>query len=73
ADWRPNRISFSVDGAVYATRRKASAPPGGWDFDRPFFLLLNLAVGGDWPQPPDASTLLPQQMSVDYVRVFSAG
>jgi beta-glucanase (GH16 family) len=71
ADWRPDQISFSVDGKVYATRRKKAAPPGGWDFDRPFFLLLNLAVGGDWAEAPDASTLFPQQMSIDYVRVFS--
>ena len=41
-----------------------------WAFDHPFFLLLNLAVGGAWPGDPDASTSLPQQMVVDYVRVY---
>ena len=36
----------------------------------PFFLLLNLAVGGDWPGPPNATSVFPQQMVVDYVRVY---
>jgi len=39
-------------------------------FERPFFLILNLAVGGDWPGSPDASTVFPAQMSVDWVRVY---
>ncbi|MDT0353519.1 hypothetical protein [Pseudonocardia charpentierae] len=48
----------------------ATALGDGWVFDQPFFLLLNLAVGGTWPGQPDASTQLPQQMTVDYVRVY---
>jgi beta-glucanase (GH16 family) len=39
-------------------------------FNHPFFLLLNFAVGGDWPGDPDASTTFPQQMVVDYVRAY---
>lgn len=47
---------------------------GAWVFDQPFFLILNLAVGGDWPGNPDATTQFPAQMLVDYVRVSqSAG
>ena len=42
-----------------------------WVWDHPFFMLLNLAIGGDWPAPPDATTKLPQSMIVDYVRVYS--
>jgi beta-glucanase (GH16 family) len=38
-------------------------------FDHPFFLLMNVAVGGDWPGNPDASTVFPQTMLEDYVRV----
>jgi beta-glucanase (GH16 family) len=40
-----------------------------WVFDNPFFLILNVAVGGSWPGAPDATTQFPQQMIVDYVRV----
>jgi beta-glucanase (GH16 family) len=42
-------------------------------YDHPFFLLLNLAVGGSWPNDPDATTVFPAQMTVDYVRVYTAG
>lgn len=46
-------------------------PPGTvWAFDRPFFLILNVAVGGDWPGNPDSFTVFPQAMQVDYVRVY---
>ncbi|MEV0828790.1 glycoside hydrolase family 16 protein [Nonomuraea rubra] len=72
ADWYPDRISFLVDGQVYATEHKADAPPGGWDFDVPYYLLLNLAVGGDWPGPPDSTTRFPQQLIVDHVRVYAS-
>lgn len=41
-----------------------------WAFDHPFFILLNLAVGGRWVGSPDASTVFPQVMLVDYVRVY---
>lgn len=44
---------------------------GAWVFDHPFFLVLNVAVGGDWPGPPDASVHFPQTMLVDYVRVYA--
>lgn len=71
ADWTPDRIQFSIDGHVYATVTHASIPPGSkWVYDHPFFLLLNLAVGGAWPGNPDASTIFPQDLIVDYVRVY---
>ena len=70
-DWDPNRIRFYVDRKLYATRTPADLPKGAkWVFDQPFFLLLNFAVGGDWPGSPDNSTQFPQQMLVDYVRVY---
>ncbi|NRQ32314.1 glycoside hydrolase family 16 protein [Nonomuraea sp. NN258] len=72
ADWYPDRISFLVDGQVYATEHRSAAPPGGWDFDVPYYLLLNLAVGGDWPGPPDDTTRFPQRLVVDHVRVYAA-
>ena len=55
------------------TRRRTPADLGGntWVFNKPFFLILNLAVGGYWPGDPDGSTSFPQQLVVDYVRVTS--
>jgi beta-glucanase (GH16 family) len=70
-EWEPDAIRFYVDRELYATRTPADLPPGKkWVFDHPFFMLLNLAVGGDWPGNPDASTIFPQTMLVDYVRVY---
>ncbi|MFF3489892.1 family 16 glycosylhydrolase [Streptomyces sp. NPDC002795] len=68
-DWTPNKITWSVDGTVYQTRTPADVGGNQWVFEKPFFLILNLAVGGDWPGDPDAGTQFPQQLVVDYVRV----
>ncbi len=67
-DWSPGAITWSVDGNAYETRTPADAGGHKWVFDHPFFIILNLAVGGDWPGGPDASTSFPQTMTVDYVR-----
>ena len=70
-EWEPQAIRFYVDDALYATRTRAELPAGAkWVYDHPFFLILNLAVGGDWPGYPDATSVFPQTMRVDYVRVF---
>ena len=69
--WRPNEIRWYVDGRQYHRITPADLPRGGkWVFDHPFFLLLNVAVGGGWPGDPDTSTTFPQQMAVDYVRAY---
>ncbi|MFI5961097.1 ricin-type beta-trefoil lectin domain protein [Streptomyces asoensis] len=68
-DWSPNAITWSVDGTVYQRRTPADLGGRQWVFDKPFFVILNLAVGGYWPGDPDGSTALPQQLLVDYVRV----
>lgn len=68
-DWSPNSITWSVDGQPYQTRTPADLGGNEWVFDHPFFLLLNVAVGGHWPGDPDGSTQFPQQMVIDYVRV----
>jgi len=75
AIWRPEGVEFVVDGVTYHRVTPASLPAGArWVFDAPMFLLLNVAVGGDWPGNPDASTRFPQEMRVDFVRVYrSAG
>ena len=71
-EWEPQQIRLYVDGGLYATDTKTGSPqPNSWPFDGPpFFLLMNLAVGGDWPGNPDTTTQFPQQMLVDYVRVY---
>ena len=71
-DWSPNSVTWYVDGVAYESRTPADLPAGApWVFDHPFYLLLNLAVGGQWPGDPDATTTFPQTMLVDYVRVYS--
>jgi beta-glucanase (GH16 family) len=61
-----------VDGELYQTKTPADLPPGKrWVFDHPFFVVLNLAVGGSLPGSPEASTVFPQRLLVDYVRVYS--
>ncbi len=71
-DWNSSRIAFSVDGNVFLTQTKAAieAARGPWVYDHPFFIILNNAVGGDWPGAPNGTTVLPQRMMIDYVRVY---
>lgn len=71
-EWEPNVARFYVDGTLYETQTPAALPSGTtWVFDHPFFIILNVAVGGAWPGSPDATTVFPQTMLVDYVRVYS--
>ena len=70
-EWEPQEIRFYVDDHLYAARRPADLPAGAkWVYDHPFFIILNLAVGGNWPGNPDETTQFPQKMLVDYVRVY---
>jgi beta-glucanase (GH16 family) len=73
--WSPKLIKFYVDSPtnVYATYVTSNLPKGAvWPFDgRKFFFILNVAVGGAWPGSPDATTAFPQEMLVDYVRVYA--
>jgi beta-glucanase (GH16 family) len=71
-DWSSGKIEWSLDGRVYHTRTPKTLPAGTrWVFDDgPFYVLMNLAVGGDWPGSPDSTTVFPQEMRVDYVRVY---
>jgi beta-glucanase (GH16 family) len=72
-EWSQDRITWEVDGHTYHTVTPADLPPGGrWVFDQPFFLLLNVAVGGRWVGAPDESTVFPQTMLVDWVRVHGS-
>jgi beta-glucanase (GH16 family) len=67
-EWSPESVTWLLDGAPYLTVSKAQAPT--WVYDHPFFILLNLAVGGQLPGSPAASTVFPARMLVDYVRVY---
>jgi beta-glucosidase len=72
-EWEPEALRWYVDGEQYLTVTPESLPVGGdWVFDHPFFLILNVAVGGYWPGYPDETTEFPQTMHVDYVRVYQA-
>ena len=69
--WSAQSITFYVDGNSYQTITQAGAG-NAWVFNTPFFLLLNVAVGGNWPGSPNSTTQFPQDMLVDYVRVYQA-
>jgi len=71
-EWEPDQIRFYVDNTLYGTRTPADLPKGAtWVYDHPFFIILNVAVGGAWPGNPDKTTVFPQKMLVDYVRVYT--
>ena len=70
-EWTATSISWYVDNNLYFTQTKAQVETKGrWAFDHPFYILLNNAVGGDWPGLPDGSSVFPQSLYVDYVRVY---
>lgn len=77
-EWEPDEIRWYVDGNLYFTENYwYSGNPSEADyytypapFNRDFYLILNLAVGGDWPGNPDEKTKFPAKMYVDYVKVY---
>jgi beta-glucanase (GH16 family) len=72
-EWEPDLIRWYIDSRLYFTVSRANLPPRvRWIFDHPFYLLLNVAVGGNWPGNPGQTSSFPQTMLVDYVRVYQA-
>lgn len=69
-EWSPNLIKMYVDGNLYATQTPSTISPYPWVFNKRFFILLNLAIGGAWAGAPNGTTTFPQTMEVDYVRVY---
>jgi beta-glucanase (GH16 family) len=75
--WTPGSVQYYVDDPVnniYATFTPTNSDFNSttWPFDQgPQFIILNLAIGGDWPGPPDNTTVFPQEMLVDYVRIYT--
>lgn len=63
-EWWPGQIDWFIDGVLRHSSTNANVP------NEPFFWILNTAVGGDWPGPPDATTTFPQHHYIDYVRVY---
>ncbi|NMO14654.1 glycoside hydrolase family 16 protein [Pyxidicoccus fallax] len=71
-EWEPERIRWLLDGKVFFEATPKSLPAGKqWVYDHPHFIILNLAVGGNFVGPPDRTTVFPQQLKVDYVRVYA--
>jgi len=71
-EWERGVVRFYVDSNLYATFTESQWPAGGtWVFDHSFFIILNVAVGGNWPGSPDSSTVFPRHLLVDYVRVYT--
>jgi len=68
-EWDPLGIKWYVDGVKFFQITRTEVP-GDWVFDHPFFIIMNVAVGGYWPGYPDETTTFPQKMYVDYIRVY---
>lgn len=68
-DWLEDRVNWYVDDSLYQVIRRQDVP-GRWVFDRPFYVILNLAVGGNPVGAPGPGTTFPQTMLVDWVRVY---
>lgn len=71
-EWEPNEIRWLIDGVLYQTQTDWYSENGPYPapFNQRFYMLLNVAVGGDWPGDPDSTTQFPTTMQVDYVRVY---
>ena len=69
-EWGPEYINFYVDDVLY-NQITPEDVTGAWVFDKPFYILMNLAVGGTFVGSPNAETEFPQTMIVDYVRVYN--
>jgi beta-glucanase (GH16 family) len=71
-EWKPGMVRIYLDGKPYVTYTPASLPEGSrWCFDsQPFYIIVNLAVGGFWPGNPDATTVFPAHLMVNYIRVY---
>jgi beta-glucanase (GH16 family) len=71
-EWAPGSVKFYVDDTLYETDTSSNLTMGElWAFDHPFYVILNLEVGGSWAGAPNASSF-PMTMLVDYVRVYKA-
>ena len=68
--WKSDSVEFQIDGNTYYTVTPSDLQGNPWVFNKPYFIILNVAVGGSWPGYPDSTSVFPQTMTVDYVRVY---
>jgi beta-glucanase (GH16 family) len=71
-EWQPDKIVWYIDGIQYHQASPADIAPNQWVFNHPFYMLLNVAVGGNFGGPIGPETTFPQTMSIDYVRLYQA-
>jgi beta-glucanase (GH16 family) len=69
-EWEPAEVRWYMDDQLYKTLTPKDIGDNKWVFDHPFYILLNVAVGGGWPGYPNETSTFPQTMLVDYVRVY---
>ena len=69
-EWEEDEIRWYIDQNLYATINKADIGNNNYPFNERFFFIINMAVGGNLPGSPDASTVFPQHLIVDYIRVY---
>jgi beta-glucanase (GH16 family) len=70
--WDTDHLHFFVDGNNYAILDKANLhKQQDWVYSHPFNIILNLAVGGDWPGSPSSTTVFPQKMYISYIRLYT--
>jgi beta-glucanase (GH16 family) len=68
-EWGKNYINYYIDDVLY-NRLTPADVPGEWVFNEPFYIILNVAVGGNFPGSPNSETSFPQSMYVDYIRIY---
>jgi len=68
--WKQDSLVILVDDQPYSVASSQTVINGNYPFNASSFFIFNVAVGGDWPGPPNNTTAFPQRMFVDYVRVF---
>jgi beta-glucanase (GH16 family) len=69
-EWTASTISWKVDGVQYYSVTKTQVGTANWPFNKPFYVVLNLAIGGNWPGSPNAQTVFPANMEVDWVKIY---
>lgn len=70
-NWNSDSITWYIDGNQFHKVIIANGINGTEEIHKPHYILLNLAIGGDWPKSPDSTTVFPSKLIVDYVRVYS--
>jgi beta-glucanase (GH16 family) len=71
ADWTPEKIDVYIDNRKFFTYENKSENYEAWPFDQPYFIILNLAIGGLWGGKEGIDdSIFPQKYYIDYVRVY---